>query len=154
MNKIALALLLFLSLFFFSCNRTDDNAVTLNSSHGLEESHRQGENCQSCHVSGGDAPGAFQAAGTIYQEGGSDLAFQNAVIEFYTEANGGGDLVKTIKGDFVGNFYSTDDINFTEGLYPAIRDGEGQMKYMPKQTFHGACNSCHGLTEIQLQLKN
>ncbi len=116
----------------------------MNSENEEMESHNLGQNCMNCHTIGGIGEGIFTIAGSVYQ---SDLitSYPNLTINLYTEINGGGELIKKINGDGLGNFYSTDSTEFGSGVYPAITNGSS-IKYMPQLTTTGSCNSCHNNT--------
>ncbi|MGD8567852.1 MAG: hypothetical protein PVJ39_07175 [Gammaproteobacteria bacterium] len=116
------------------------------SEHGLTLSHtdaRSGQDCMSCHA-------GYTIAGTVYDLG-LESFYPDATLNFYTEPNGGGRLVDTLEVDGNGNFYTTDNINFGTGLYPVIESSDGNdLQYMPASTLNGACNSCHGVSEIPI----
>lgn len=124
----------------FSCSKTE-LGTTLISNHGLLLSHNPNSNCMSCHTRGGTTKSFFTAAGTIY-DSFQNNAYPNTYIRFYTEPNGGGELKYTIKGDLKGNFYTTEDMDFSGGLYPSVQ-GINAAKYMSKPVYMGQCNSCH-----------
>ncbi|MBC8311626.1 MAG: hypothetical protein H8E72_04925 [Candidatus Marinimicrobia bacterium] len=124
---------------------SDENEYEqMNSENGEMESHYLGQNCMNCHTIGETVEGIFTTAGSVYQ---TDLitSYPNLTINLYSEINGGGELIKIINGDGLGNFYSTDSIEFGSGVYPAITDGSS-IKYMPQLTTSGSCNSCHNNT--------
>ncbi|MFN8310894.1 MAG: hypothetical protein U0T73_13110 [Chitinophagales bacterium] len=129
-----------------SCEKHGDCSVSNVGGHGKSESHNMGQNCMSCHKSGGQGKGCFQLAGTIYNNAGSGT-YANATVKLYTQPNGAGTLVATVDGDSKGNAYTTDNINFGSGLYPVVVNAAGQSMYMSSTTTNGSCNSCHGVTE-------
>lgn len=104
----------------------------------------------SCHKSGGEGKGWFIAAGTVYNIEGTKVN-GDAVIKLYTGLNGTGELVKTIEVDRKGNFYTTEDIDFSVGLFPVL-EGTNSSKHMSTPTFVGTYNSCHGVTEVKLAI--
>jgi hypothetical protein len=120
----------------------DDDFELMSSTHSSMESHNAGQNCMNCHNSGGNGEGIFEIAGTVYEEGTSDV-FPNVNIEFYSELNGGGNLLKTLEVDGRGNFYTTDIFDFNSGIYPLVTDGINQ-NHMTQIANSGSCNSCHG----------
>ncbi len=61
----------------------------------------------------------------------------------FTGPNGTGTLKHTLQVDGLGNFYTTESIDFGTGLYPAV-EGKNSTKYMSSSTRNGQCNSCHG----------
>lgn len=145
MNKIRITFLLaFIAaalISFQSCNKDEGNETKI-SSHNSSESHKAGKNCMNCHVSGGDGEGWFTAAGTVYNSTHSSV-YPGATVKLYTQANGAGTLVATVEVDKEGNFYTTEDIGFSSGLFPVIVGNSG-TKHMASSTTTGQCNSCHG----------
>jgi mono/diheme cytochrome c family protein len=127
---------------FQSCE--DEENETKISSYNSDESHKAGQNCMICHVSGGDGEGWFTVAGTVYE---SELTsvLPNATVKLYTEANGAGDLIATVEVDGKGNFYTTKVIDFGTGLYTLV-EGNTTTKNMYSKITSGKCNSCHGVS--------
>lgn len=123
-----------------SCSKTD-LGISLISNHSLSISHNLNTNCMNCHTRGGTAKSYFTAAGTVY-DSFQNNAYPNTYIRFYTQPNGGGELKYTIKGDLKGNFYTTEEMDFSAGLYPSVQ-GNNAPKYMNKPVYIGQCNSCH-----------
>lgn len=152
MKNLKLIVLSVVLIFAFGCENEGGENETKISSFNDNESHNFGKNCMSCHISGGEGEGWFNVAGSIY---GSDQIspFSNATIEFYTEANGQGALVKTVEGDALGNFYTTEEINFSSGLYPVISDGLDKNYTMNSSVNSGACTSCHGSSTEVLYIR-
>ncbi len=152
--KLTISLLLFFALAaLYSCENSlsSENEIKI-SSFDSDESHNAGKDCINCHKNGGEGEGFFQIAGTIYNTSGTSIT-NGATVKLYTQANGGGTLVKTIQQDKNGNFYSTENIDFSGGLYPVIVSSNSNLKYMPESTTNGACNSCHnGVKEIKLKI--
>lgn len=97
--------ILVFALAFGSCEN-EGNDVKI-SKRGEDESHKSGQNCMNCHVSGGSGEGWFQVAGTVY-DGGLTHTLSNATVRMHTQANGAGELTASFEGDKLGNFYSTD----------------------------------------------
>ena len=106
-----------------SDDQTKDNNegknVTKISTHNDTNSHRVGEDCISCHASGETGIGWFTASGTVYKSD-KTTAYPNGTVKLYSAANQGGTLVKSIQVDGLGNFYTTESISFSSGLYPAV----------------------------------
>lgn len=123
--------------------------ATLISMHTGTDSHNAGQNCLNCHSPGGEGKGCYEVGGTVYKEDFSNI-YANAVIGLYSEVNGGGILVATLEGDAKGNFYTTETINFGNGLYPSVTSSTGTTKHMGTPIQAGACNSCHGVTTAKL----
>jgi len=136
-------------LFLFSCKKNEK--ATNISSYNETESHNMGQNCMNCHKSGGDAEGIFQAAGTVYDSTLS-VTLPNTTVYLYTEQGGNGTLKHTVEVDGLGNFYTTESIDFGDGLYPTIK-GATTSKHMSSPITSGQCNSCHGVSTSKLWTK-
>ncbi|MFM9944600.1 MAG: hypothetical protein ACKVQB_05145 [Bacteroidia bacterium] len=129
-----------------SCSHYDmEKAETKISKNGEDESHFNGQNCMNCHSSGGNGEGWFSIAGSVYK---SDKSTQNpnGKIFLYADPNGQGELKYTIELDELGNFYTTETINFEGGLYPVHQNSNGNKKYMASPILTGQCQSCHNNT--------
>jgi hypothetical protein len=125
-----------------SCKKDGDCSVSNISSNGSDDSHNFGQNCLTCHKSGGEGKGCFNAAGSVYNTALS-AHLSSGTVKFYTQPNGGGTLKYTVAIDSKGNFYTTESNTYT-GLYPAITGPNGTTNYMSTTIGSGACNSCHG----------
>ena len=109
---------------------------TVISSHNEDESHHYGENCMNCHYSAGRSEGVFTVGGSVSGN------FKNATLEFYK--NGIAKPVNKVEVDKLGNAYTTEDIDFSEGLRVGVRNRSGEIEFMEDKVFHGQCNLCHG----------
>ncbi len=117
-----------------------------------KKSHEFGNDCMSCHKKGGSAKSIFMVSGSVLDEARAKI-YKNPVVKLYTERKGQGELVATILGDALGNFYSTENIDFSIGLYPTLVGTNGvaePIKHMSRPIFSGSCNSCHGPKEEKL----
>ncbi len=103
-------------------------------------SHYSGSNCMSCH-NGTDAF-AFSIAGTLYDSTKTNV-YAGGTVEIYSGANGQGTLIVSLVSDKNGNFYTTEQVNLSSGVYPSVKNMHGMMMHMPQPTTSGACNSCH-----------
>jgi len=128
-------------LIFQSCEENENE--TLVSANNGTKSHNMGENCMSCHKSGGEGEGWFVVAGTVYNNKFSAVE-PNGVVKLYTGVAGTGTLRGTIYVDGNGNFYTTNTIDFTGGLYPTVTGKSGSVSSMDSPVTDGKCNSCHG----------
>lgn len=150
MQRVIASLLVLgvLSGMIFSCNKEGENETKV-SRNGGTESHNTGQNCMNCHKTGGSGEGRFTVAGTLYT---TDLSTPspNGVVKLYTDVNGAGQLKATIYVDAKGNFYTTEAIDFSQGLYPVVTGSSGNSQYMPPMISTGACNSCHGTNTTKL----
>jgi len=152
-SLLALSMLFAIFLVLQSCSKENDlskdgdnenNGETKISSYSSSESHNMGENCMNCHISGGEGEGYFTAAGTVY-DNNQNSTYPNATVKLYSEPNGGGSLIATLQVDKKGNFYTTQSINFGNGLYVSV-EGNNSTKTMGSSITMGKCNSCHGVT--------
>ncbi len=156
MKKIQWFLALALMVYVFaSCTRDEEEenggcGVSNVSAANTSRSHNQGQNCLSCHRSEGSGKGCFTAAGTVYKTDGSIQP--NTIIRLYTQPNGQGELRATINGDNLGNFFTTNTINYSGGLYPAVQSASGEIAYMPSSITSGACNSCHNNSQNRIRV--
>lgn len=149
MKYKSLLILAALGIMVASCERNGKCGVKNISSSGGNESHNNGRNCMSCHSDGGEGKGCFTAAGSAYTSNGG--VSQNVVMRLYTQPNGQGELKATVNGDALGNFYTTENINYSGGLYPTITFASGTVKHMPSSITSGACNSCHGSSSGRIE---
>ena len=134
---------------FQSCE--DEGNETKISSYNSDESHKAGQDCMICHVSGGDGEGWFTVAGTVY-DSVQTSALPNAIVKLYTGSNGAGDLVATVEVDQNGNFYTTKVIDFGTGLYTLV-EGNTTTKNMYSSITSGKCNNCHGASTDRIWAK-
>jgi cytochrome c553 len=132
-----------------SCKKEDGNEKKV-SKHNETESISMSGNCMTCHKAGGPGEGIFNVAGTVFVDSTGTQKQPNGFVKLYTEPNGGGTLAYSLEVDGIGNFYSTEGIDFSNGLYPSVFHANGNVQHMPQITTTGACNSCHGITQKQL----
>lgn len=132
------------AFMFQGCEKEGGDVKNI-SSNNANESHNAGRNCMECHVSGGPGKGWFQAAGTVYNSTYSAVQ-PNGVVKLYTGPDGTGTLKATIEVDAKGNFFTTDAIDFTGGLYPKLTGTSGTSMAMGSSITMGQCNSCHGVS--------
>ena len=143
--KFSLVLLVIPVILFVNtaCDDKNTKCTESNISANFEnESHNNGQNCVSCHKSGGEGKGCFNVCGSVYTSTTSSSSLANVTVKFYTQPNGQGTLKYTVKGDAKGNFFTTVDMAVA-GLYPAITGPTG-TQYMGSALTSGSCNSCHG----------
>ena len=82
----------------------------------------------------------------MYKPNESDLSV-NSTLYLFTSGDGGGTLVALLPVDAKGNFYTSNSVNFTNGLYPGVKSPSGEIRYMQSSTTIGDCNSCHIATK-------
>lgn len=136
------------TIILSACEKEGENETNI-SANGLKKSHNMGQNCMNCHKSGGQGEGWFNVAGTVYDSLQTSTK-PNGVVRLYTGPDGTGTLKATVYVDAKGNFYTTEAVNFSGGLYPAVTGTNGQTKYMGSTTTTGACNSCHNVSEDKI----
>lgn len=136
------------ALVFVRCDKwiKPENETQI-SSHGDDESidddHMfNGQNCMNCHYTEGRGEGWFTLAGTTTDNNSTGL------VRLYDGVNPG--TVATIEVDAAGNFYTTETIDFTTGLYVSITNDAGVEKFMSAKIYTGQCNLCHGVTTSNL----
>lgn len=144
-TKVVVLIGIIFSMIFIieSCkkDKEDENEYKV-SKYNDDESHNMGLNCTSCHKQGGSGEGWFNIASTIY-DSLQTSTYPNCTVKLYTGANGTGTLKYTVEVDGKGNFYSTENIDFGSGLYPAVTSSNG-TKFMSSSISSGNCTSCHG----------
>ena len=142
---------LLLAIAFFSFQSCKKNKSETNiSSYNESESHNMGQNCMNCHKSGGDGKGWFQVAGTVYDTLLSKTN-PNTTVQLYTDSKGT-NLKYTVQVDALGNFYTTETIDYGSGLYPVVV-GKTISKHMSSPVTSGQCNSCHGVSTDKIWTK-
>ena len=141
LSALTLAIAGALILSQTSCEKEGSSESNISTTNG-NRSHNMGQNCMNCHKNGGQGEGWFTAAGTMYKPDLMTLQ-PNTTVYLYSGPNGTGSLVATLNVDAKGNFFTTDAINFSGGLYPATKGPSGSMHYMSQVTRTGACNGCH-----------
>lgn len=121
---------------------TGTGTITLSgSATGSNSSHNMGQNCMNCHFGGGSGQGVWKVAGTVYKPNLTTIN-PNTVVKLYTGPNGTGTLKYILNVNAKGNFYTSQTVSFTGGLYPAVTNGT-DTNYMSSSITVGACNSCH-----------
>lgn len=130
-------------LLFESCEKEEDEGnEEMISSYNETESHNMGQDCMICHKQGGDGEGWFVVAGTVY-DSLKTSTYPNSTVKLFSGPNGTGNLVATIEVDGLGNFYSTNNIDFSSGLFTSV-SGNTATEHMNSSITTGNCNSCHG----------
>ncbi|WP_455219670.1 hypothetical protein [Kaarinaea lacus] len=145
-KNILMLLIVLLQLFLIigcdSSEDDDDDGDSRISLHNTSISHRAGQACLNCHSVGSSNEYQFRTAGTVYNLT-ETAVYPNTTIYLYTSANAAGNLVATIEVDALGNFYTTQNIDWgNNGLYPVVESSQG-MRFMLSPTSDGNCNGCH-----------
>jgi len=140
-------LFIILGILFFvvACQkfRPPENDTVI-SEHDEDESHETGANCMNCHNSAGYGEGFFTVAGSMY---GNTI---NADVEVYSDMDE--PPILTVAVDRLGNAYTTEAIDFGDGLYVAVRSADGEREWMEDKIYNGQCNMCHG-TSIEERIE-
>ncbi|MFY0674855.1 MAG: hypothetical protein JXQ87_15760 [Bacteroidia bacterium] len=147
-NHLIISALTFTVFLFFSAceNDDDDNEIeTEISENNDDESHNHSQDCMNCHVNGGTGEGWFTVAGSVFKSD-EKSPNSNGKIMLYSKANESGNLIETIEVDALGNFYTTEDIGITMGLFPVFESKNGNKKLMHSAATYGSCNNCHGVS--------
>ena len=137
-----------LSISFFSCEKEGGCGDTNISASGGNDSHNSGQNCMQCHTNGGKGEGCFSAAGSVYNSA-LISPISSGKVEFFTQANGAGQLMYTIQIDSYGNFYTTADMNVA-GLFPRVTGPTGTQQSMSSSLSSGKCNTCHNVSTSKI----
>jgi len=160
MNKLILALFL-ISASLLSCNDKGDDidteepeyvdTTTLVSSYDSTLSHNTAKDCQQCHQKGGNGKGWFSVSGTVY-DSTMQTVFPNATVYLYDGIDNSAPLIATIEVDSLGNFYTTEEIEFKNGLHVETK-GTSLTAKMGSLIRSGSCNKCHGVTTNRIWVK-
>ena len=132
-----------------SCEKENENETKI-STFNSDESHKSGQNCMDCHVSGNSGEGWFTVAGTVY-DSTLNSTYPNVLVELYTGPNSSGTLITTIEVDALGNFYTTESVDLTKGLYASVV-GDSESTTMAGAITNGKCNQCHGVSTDKIWL--
>lgn len=134
MNRFIAVLTLFITFFaFHACEEL--NTETNISKFGEDESHYTGDNCMNCHYSVGMGEGSFSVAGSVFGN------TNQAVVQLTNGSTG--QILGSVEVDQLGNFYTTENIDFSNGILVDILYGNGEVKSMDRTIYTGACNLCH-----------
>ncbi|MEZ5199362.1 MAG: hypothetical protein R2764_24160 [Bacteroidales bacterium] len=127
MQNTILGVLFILAAVIVSCDKGSNGNETLISRHSENESHKDGQDCMSCHQSGGRGEGWFVVAELfmmpITSQSGSVL------IKLYDGPVDSGNLVKTIGRRWKGYFILL-KYRFWNGLYTSVTSSKGNVKKM------------------------
>jgi hypothetical protein len=113
------------------------------SATGERRSHNMGLNCMRCHQQFGPGKGRFTIGLTVLGPRGLE---PNPLLRLYdAPVDAGGKLVAELRGDALGNVFTTDPMPFPEAeLFPVVQSEDGaRRRAMPFPTGSGACNICH-----------
>lgn len=158
-RRLSIVAFVCVATFIFSCKKDKEKeddpipeTTTNISSIGATESHNNGQNCINCHISGGQGKGIFIVAGSVFDSLQTTNRI-NGTVTLYSGINGTGSSVATLYVDGKGNFYTTENINFSNGLFPIVKASNGDIRYMPSSVSTGQCNSCHGVNVRKIWVK-
>ena len=127
------------------------DTTTLISSYGGKLSHNTGTDCQTCHQKGGNGRAWFTVSGTVYDSTMKQVS-PNSTARIYDGLDSSGLLIATIEVDSFGNFYSTQKIDYENGLHVEV-EGKTITAKMGSLIHSGSCNKCHGVTTNRIWVK-
>jgi len=136
-------------LLFGSCKhgKCEDGG----SSSAMRSSHNAGENCRSCHHPDGPGEVCWNIGGTVYDH----QAIQPVAAvqaRLFVGPLGTGGVKYQFQSDQNGNVYTSEDITFGIGLFPAVINAAGDTAFMTESINDGACNRCHGVSTERIKL--
>src|SRR5512139_9548 len=111
-------------------------------------SHNAGQDCMSCHRTGGTGRGVFTVAGTVYRSGGG--AQTAATVTIYPQGSNTAQATMTVDG--LGNFWTTQTVaalvpaagqTLVQGVRAVVQPTGGTSAAMLGVITNGSCNSCH-----------
>ncbi len=136
-------------------------AVTAGCKHGKcgdggtssagRDSHNAGANCMSCHHMDGEGEVCWNIGGTIHDHAGTQ-PMTGMQVRFFTQPLGKGTLQFSLESDRTGNIYTSQDVAFGNGLFPAVINANGDTAFMSERIVDGACNRCHGQSTEVIKL--
>lgn len=137
MNKRFLVTLFIFAMFsawMISCSKAEGE--TNISTHKEDESHYKGDNCMNCHYQDGAGEGWFSIAGSVYGN------YQNHTVLAYDALTQ--ELLASVEIDKLGNLYTTEDVDFKNGIAVHIINSLGDtIRSMSTIVTNGQCNLCH-----------
>jgi hypothetical protein len=133
-------------------SRTSSSMSSVNNgviiSDANKTSHNSGQDCVSCHSTGGSgaAKGIFTAAGTVYK--GSATHLGATVVLYLHNTN---QIKASLPTDKNGNFYTNQPVEglfvaggpLVQGVDPVVIGTGGVESKMPGVVTNGSCNGCH-----------
>ena len=134
-----------------SCDK-EGCGETVISKNMQTESHKTGQDCMNCHQDGEGGEGCFMVAGSVYDS-----------LQISPQANGY--LILTVNPasptvpwfvveiDANGNFFTTENINWGDGLFAMIEGASGDVRVMNDPITSGDCNNCHGSSTDKIWVK-
>jgi len=141
-NKVLFVVFISGASLLFACNKQRNNETQISKS-GDDESHYIGRNCMECHYTEGKGEGWFSVAGTIKGN------FTNSLVHIYSDLDKTNKL-KSIEVDALGNFFTTESVDFTNGVYPEVELNDGSILNHTIKLTNGQCNLCHGQTTNEI----
>jgi Regulator of chromosome condensation (RCC1) repeat len=111
-------------------------------------SHNAGQDCMSCHKTGGTGRGVFTVAGTVYRGGGG--AQTAATVNIYPQGSTTAQATMTVDG--LGNFWTTQTVaalvpaagqTLVQGVRAVVVPTGGTSAAMLGVISNGSCNACH-----------
>jgi hypothetical protein len=136
-----------------SCSHYDDIMKNAQESTSTEKSHDAGRDCMSCHHDNSNEASEkwWYVAGTVFEDD-KKVSEASGSIELWTKPSRSGELLNKLPVDQSGNFYTAKIFSFKGGFYPVYVGNNGKVKEMSTKTSNGSCNSCHGITEEEIEV--
>lgn len=73
-------------------------------------------------------------------------------VRLFGAAQGAGGVRYQLQTDANGNVYTSENITFGNGLFPAVISASGDTAFMTEAISDGACNRCHGQSTERVKL--
>ncbi len=73
-------------------------------------------------------------------------------VRLFAAAQGAGGVRYQFQTDANGNVYTSENITFGSGLFPAVISASGDTAFMTEAISDGACNRCHGQSTERIKL--
>ncbi|MGV9012991.1 MAG: hypothetical protein ACOH13_10400 [Flavobacteriales bacterium] len=99
----------------------------------------------------GDGQGCWTVAGSFYNANGTNTVTQARVLLFGGPLVQGGEKLSWDDDD-LGNVYTSQDVNFGSGLFPAVVSAAGDKAFMLEPIQDGACNRCLGYSTDRIKI--
>ncbi len=73
-------------------------------------------------------------------------------VRLFGGPQGAGGVKYQLQTDHNGNVYTSQEITFGNGLFPAVIGASGDTAFMTEPINDGACNRCHGSSTERIKL--
>jgi len=134
-----------------SCNK-EGCGETVISKTNQTGSHKTGQNCMNCHQDGEEGEGCFTVAGSVYDSLQMNPQ-PNGKLVLVIDPAASTTPVAIVEVDAYGNLFTTEGINWGDGLYAIVEGASGDVQVMNDPVISGDCNSCHGSSTGKIWVK-